>query len=169
MPTLRRNPTGPCIPSRAPARGYLYSRYKAQAISIRTRTVTTPSVSLGPNTGLTPTESQVQRLPYLKVESHFAASNATIHDAIVKVDEHRFLVMAYYDPANPVNEALKAAAPGFDWRGELVVVALGRVTPYLRKVSPWLAKVAMNNGASRFMAAYLQNMHMNAPIPLTVM
>jgi hypothetical protein len=45
------------------------------------------------------------------------------------VGKHRFLICAHYSSTAPVNWALKVHFPGFEWRGELVVVALGERRP----------------------------------------
>lgn len=44
----------------------------------------------------------------------------------------------------PLNMALKELVPGFDWHGEVTIVALGRKVPYLSYVKPDLGKIAVN-------------------------
>jgi hypothetical protein len=70
--------------------------------------------------------------------------HVVIHDCIVHVGNTRFLVLGYYKPTLPINQGLKEISPGFNWRGEIIVVALGKRVPYLSKVKAWKAKVVVN-------------------------
>ncbi|KAJ7429209.1 hypothetical protein B0H11DRAFT_1945605 [Mycena galericulata] len=145
MAVLRTKPRGQYSRSYTKGRAYIYTDHKAREVSIRTLTGTNVQI-LAANTGLTHIQNRIKALPYLILEqSVFTVPNAVIHDTVVEVGAHRFLVSGHYDATGPVNGALKKVAPGFDWRGELSIVALGRVIPYLSAVRPALAFLAINS------------------------
>ncbi|KAJ7898758.1 hypothetical protein B0H13DRAFT_2337318 [Mycena leptocephala] len=163
MAVLRTNPTGKCSLSRTRGRAYLYTHYRSQTAKVLTRTsVKAPRKIMAANTGLAHLPTRIKCLPYLKMETLFTYAEV-IHDAVVEVDAHRFLISGYYDPTKPVNGALKKAVPCFEWHGEICVVALGVIVPYLRTVKPGLALRAMK----KFMATFLMNRHEGSSIAET--
>ncbi|KAH9917210.1 uncharacterized protein B0H18DRAFT_884058, partial [Fomitopsis serialis] len=46
-------------------------------------------------------------------------------DLVGSARAQRFLVAAHYDPALPVNEALRKISPDIEWRGDLIVMRAG--------------------------------------------
>ncbi|KAJ6543712.1 hypothetical protein DFH09DRAFT_1088576 [Mycena vulgaris] len=92
--------------------------------------------------------TRISKLPYLSVDKNFTDQSVIIHDCVVAVGQVRFLISAHYNPMGPVNAALKKLAPGFDWRGELIIVALGEKVPYLSRMNSRLAAAALNNHLS---------------------
>ncbi|KAJ7124134.1 hypothetical protein C8R43DRAFT_1135713 [Mycena crocata] len=99
---------------------------------------------LAANVGLAHIARRIVKLPYLRVEEVFTVPNAIIHDAVVCVGNDQFLVSGFYSPIGPINGALKTICPGFDWRGELSVVALGLQVAYLPRIKPALLVKAVN-------------------------
>ncbi|KAJ7690413.1 hypothetical protein B0H17DRAFT_1134433 [Mycena rosella] len=86
------------------------------------------------------------------------------HDCVVAIGKDQFLISAHYSPKAPINGALKELAPGFDWRGELVIVALGRSVPYLRRMKLRPAVTAIN----KFLATSLSHIHLKLPTPVSI-
>ncbi|KAJ7601907.1 hypothetical protein B0H17DRAFT_1155130 [Mycena rosella] len=84
------------------------------------------------------------QLPYLAMERNFTIQPGVFHDCVVTIGKDQFLISAHYSPKAPINGALKELAPGFNWRGELVIVALGQSVPYLRRMK---LHPAVNNEA----------------------
>lgn len=127
-------------------RAYLYTKLAVAIVSIETLTKVPRSKQpiLAANIGLEHVALRVMRMPYLVVQDIFTDASAVIHDCVVHVKGRRFLISAHYRATAPINGGLKELAPGFDWRGELNVVALGRRVPYLVKMDPLLARIAVN-------------------------
>lgn len=84
------------------------------------------------------------KLPYLAVEEKFSSRSVVIHDHVVAAGGMQFLVSAHYSPEGPINGALKQLLPGFEWRGELIVVALGKTKPYIARMKKLEALTAVN-------------------------
>ncbi|KAJ7627896.1 hypothetical protein B0H17DRAFT_1218418 [Mycena rosella] len=104
----------------------------------------------------------IPKLPYLNLEDVFNLTDAMIHDCVVVVGTRRFLVSAHYSAAAPINQALKKYAPGFDWRGEIIIVGLGSArVPFVRRTTAAMSRIAL----IKFMARYLEHVHLRKAIP----
>jgi hypothetical protein len=99
------------------------------SVSVKIRTEIKSLAGRDGNGLIGPVGNSIRRLAYLHVEPIFTVLRAEINDCVVSVGKHRFLICAHYSPTAPVNWALKDHFPGFEWRGELVVVALGERRP----------------------------------------
>jgi hypothetical protein len=143
--------------SRTPGKAYLYNSLRGKRVNILTETIvprTRQGNILAANTNLAHITARITKLPYLAVEDIFTVNNITIHDCVVDIRGHRFLFSGHYSRTAPVNGALKELAPGFDWRGELNVVALGRKIPYLQRMKCSLVIAAINKCVSDTICVY---------------
>ncbi|KDR66686.1 hypothetical protein GALMADRAFT_216898 [Galerina marginata CBS 339.88] len=71
-------------------------------------------------------KNQVNKLPTIDVSTKFQNTNdVDLHTAVVVVDEHRYMVVAYMDPQAPINLNLLEDCPEVEWRGELAIFSLG--------------------------------------------
>ncbi|KAJ6521408.1 hypothetical protein B0H19DRAFT_1066364 [Mycena capillaripes] len=156
MVAMRIRPTGTVQITGTAGRAFLFTDDCPVTIAIKTET----KVPCPPNTFRT--GFRINKLPYLVVQDSFTVTQAVvIHDTLVHVGKRRFLVSGYYRPTLPINEGLKEIAPGFAWRGEIIVVALGKRVPYLAKVDSVKAREAAN----QFMTGFLSHYHMKREIP----
>ncbi|KAJ7608318.1 hypothetical protein B0H17DRAFT_1153818 [Mycena rosella] len=144
--------------------GYLYTSLRATQVTIHTEAAGSMNLSTA-TSGFSHLSNHSVRLPYLAMERSFTAKAIVIHDCVVRVGKHQFLISAHHSVDGPVNGALKELAPGFDWRGELIIVALGRYVPYLKRMKRQPATAAIN----KFLATSLAQIHLNLPIPLSIM
>ncbi|KAJ7318061.1 hypothetical protein DFH08DRAFT_820081 [Mycena albidolilacea] len=146
MPTLRTKPMGHSI-SDTVGKAYLYSRTKAAILRIPTVASTNPLIVdiLASNIELAHIPSRIKKLPYLAMEEKFTSAGVTINDCVVAVGNCHFLFSAHYSPAAPINGALKELTPGFDWRGEIIIVALGKVKPYISRMKASQVSHALNS------------------------
>ncbi|KAJ7232128.1 hypothetical protein C8J57DRAFT_1250780 [Mycena rebaudengoi] len=101
---------------------------------------TTPAA----NINLAHISSRIRRLPYLAMENGFTVQPNVIHDCVVAVGAQRFLVSGHYSVEAPINGALNEVAPTFDWKGEIIVVQLGKKVNYLSQMQSPLAIAATN-------------------------
>ncbi|KAJ7650519.1 hypothetical protein FB45DRAFT_1017911 [Roridomyces roridus] len=125
MPSYRKRPTATVKLKAVSCRAFLYSTpVSPVTIPVKREMTSLPQRRghsfIGPR-------ANIERLEYLVVRPVFTRDVVgTIHDCIVTVGEQRFLVCSHYDDCVPVNPALKRLFKGYNWRGELVVAALGR-------------------------------------------
>ncbi|KAJ7150562.1 hypothetical protein C8R43DRAFT_951525 [Mycena crocata] len=114
---------------------FLYANLHAKKVRIPTeiKVPVAKSTVFAANTGLAHLPARIGQLPFLRIEDLLGVKNPVIHDTIVIVEGRHFLVSGYYYPMGAVNGSLKELFPGFDWKGEITVVALGRQRPYLVK------------------------------------
>ncbi|KAJ7254156.1 hypothetical protein C8J57DRAFT_1518786 [Mycena rebaudengoi] len=167
MGVLRTPPTTrPTRLGQAKAKGYLYTELKAVSLGISTEVAlsnlqaTTPAA----NIDLAHISSRIRRLPYLAMENDFTVQPDVIHDCVVSIGESRFLISGHYSAEAPINGALKQVAPTFDWKGEIIVVQLGKRVNYLAKMKAPLVIAAAN----KFIASVLLHMNLKQPIPLSI-
>jgi hypothetical protein len=78
------------------------------------------------------------------MENDFTVQPDVIHDCVVSIGESRFLISGHYSAEAPINGALKQVAPTFDWKGEIIVVQLGKRVNYLAKMKAPLVIAAAN-------------------------
>ncbi|KAJ6574618.1 hypothetical protein B0H19DRAFT_1063557 [Mycena capillaripes] len=145
-------------------KAYLYTKLKGTSIKIQTETSRLDNI-VASNVGLAHISKRITKLPYLAVEENFTADFAVIEDFVVAVGSYQFLISAHYSPKAPINGALTAIAPGFNWRGEVVIVALGKNKPYISRMNALSVGAALN----KFMAAYLSHIHQGLALPVAMM
>ncbi|KAF8160482.1 hypothetical protein K438DRAFT_1985736 [Mycena galopus ATCC 62051] len=164
MVSLRVSPTGTVQITGSKGKAYLYTGAKPTKVIIRTET-RRPRLHLAPSLQQGTAAFRILQLPYLDYTTIFTITPDTvIHDCIVKAGTSQFLISAYYGDDLPTNEALKEVAPGYDFHGEVVIVALGSKVPYTKRMNAALAKQAL----LKFLSAFLHNMHMKKQIPAAV-
>ncbi|KAJ7776453.1 hypothetical protein B0H16DRAFT_1449884 [Mycena metata] len=163
MPALRTRTSGPCTISSTTGRAYVLTDYKARRVSIPTRTaIHGDTTMLAANTSLSHVGERIRKLPYLALERLvFTVKGVLIHDTVVEVGAKRFLISGWYDVSQPENGALRKAVPAHPWHGEINVVALGMVQPYLSTIPPSVVRIAIK----KFMRDFLDNMN---DIPTTI-
>ncbi|KAJ7265574.1 hypothetical protein C8J57DRAFT_1229806 [Mycena rebaudengoi] len=139
--------------------GYIYTELKAISIKI------TSKVALRNEQSTTlAAMARIRRLPYLAMENGFTVEPDLIHDCVVAIGSQRFLVSGHYSAEGPVNGALKDVAPTFDWRGEIIVVQLGKRVNYLSRMKSPLVVEATN----KFIASAPLHMNLKQSIPLFI-
>ncbi|KAJ7082617.1 hypothetical protein C8R43DRAFT_1047808 [Mycena crocata] len=150
MPKQRVRSTRIRKKSHAQGRFFLYPHYAATTLKIDTEIPVSrldkqhKKNSLAINTGSGHVASCIAVLPYLDLEPVFTIPGSVIHDCLVFIGKHRLLVSGHYHPMAPINGALRAVAPGFNWRGELSVVPLGSRVSYLATTNGTVARLAAN-------------------------
>ncbi|KAJ7828890.1 hypothetical protein B0H13DRAFT_1916804 [Mycena leptocephala] len=164
MGVLRTKPMGTVKITHTRGRAYLYSDLKAIQVKIRTETPRAIISNAASYINLAHISSYIPKLPYLSMEPTFSVQSAVVHDCVVAIGRDRFLISAYYSPKAPVNEALKEFTPGFDWRGELMVVALGKKVPYLTRMKHNPTAAAIN----KFIGTFLIHIHMKLSFPVAI-
>ncbi|KAJ7036113.1 hypothetical protein C8F04DRAFT_1096196 [Mycena alexandri] len=162
MVALRIRRTGTLKLTTTTGRGYLLKAPNLRLVQIKTEMkVPVVAPTLAANIGLDHIHQRVQQLPYLVVQDIFSPNADHIHDCVVQSNGQRFLICAWYKSTAAVNGALKEFAPGYDWRGEIIVVQLGRRVAFSQKVKTDQVKVVVN----KFISGYLFHMHAKQPIP----
>ena len=81
---------------------------------------------------------------HVDIEEQFDIPHRSIkvHDCRVMVGDDMYLVTGYWYRYGSVNRSVKTAT-GLTWRGELVVVKVGRFIPYLKRINrPYQADIA---------------------------
>ncbi|KAJ7235952.1 hypothetical protein C8J57DRAFT_1530371 [Mycena rebaudengoi] len=168
MGVLRTPPptTRPTRLGQANAKGYIYTELKAISLQISTEVALSNLKSTTPaaNIDLAHISSRIRRLPYLAMENGFTIQPDVIHDCVVAIGAQRFLVSGHYSVEAPINGALKEVAPTFDWKGEIIVVQLGKKVNYLSKMQSPSAIAATN----KFIASVLLHMNIKQAIPLFI-
>ncbi len=92
------------------------------------------------------------QLPYLDFQGVYALDHILVHDCLVTISKgKRFLVSGYYNAEYATNFGLKNVAPGYDWKGELIVVALGDRVPFLKRISDKDAFEAINKSVANIL------------------
>src|ERR1700761_685881 len=116
------------------------------------RDVHNPNWILAGNAALADVPRRIAQLPYVQFHKAFRLPDENLdtpletHDCVVEISTHRFWVRALYSPSAPVNGALRdlcASAKLPPWREEIIVIALGKKTPFLKAVSPMKACIAI--------------------------
>jgi hypothetical protein len=120
-------------------------------VSLGARHSTIPAA----NIGLAHISTQVKKLPYLAFERMFTVQPSVIHDCVVVIGQHRFLISGHYSKDTAVNGALKEIAPTFDWKGEIIVVQLGQRVDYVLRMKASLVAATINKSVSSFILSTL--------------
>ncbi|KAJ7200894.1 hypothetical protein GGX14DRAFT_400496 [Mycena pura] len=132
-----------------------------------------PNWILSGNAALADVPRQIAQLPYVQFHKAFRLPDENLdtpletHDCVVEISTHRFWVRALYSPSAPVNGALRdlcASAKLPPWRGEIIVIALGKKTPFLKAVSPMKACDAL----VKFMRIFRRRLRDHKPFPTTL-
>ncbi|KAJ7650494.1 hypothetical protein FB45DRAFT_859256 [Roridomyces roridus] len=148
-------------------RAFLYSTPVSPVkISVTVRSEMAPSLRQRRGHAFISPRTTIERLEYLVVGPVFTRDVVgTIHDCIVTVGEQRFLVSAHYDDWAPVNPALKRLLKGYNWRGELVIAALGRRDPLGFVEVTRFNQSEIKRVLNRFLTTALTNIHEGVDIP----
>ncbi|KAJ7650487.1 hypothetical protein FB45DRAFT_859247 [Roridomyces roridus] len=148
-------------------RAFLYSTPVSPVkISVTVRSEMAPSLRQRRGHAFVSPRTTIERLEYLVVGPVFTRDVVgTIHDCIVTVGEQRFLVSAHYDDWAPVNPALKRLLKGYNWRGELVIAALGRRDPLGFVEVTRFNQSEIKRVLNRFLTTALTNIHEGVDIP----
>lgn len=83
---------------------------------------------------------------YPEVETAFGylKDNTSVHDIVVKVGRHTFLVTGYHKPGSyPANKSLGTLAPSLNFHGEVVVLPMGDRIAFLRRMNKVAAEMAV--------------------------
>ncbi|KAJ7442232.1 hypothetical protein B0H11DRAFT_2248426 [Mycena galericulata] len=160
MAILRIRPTGTRRVTQTPGRAYLYTSLKWTPVLIPTETKTRPATQ---NANVSARAASIAQLPYLDMAKVFTGDipDTAIQDVIIKVGRQRFIISGYFAQKGEINEALEMMFPNFIWRGELIVVPLGRTKAYISSVKSSLVYCAIN----KFLALFLQSVHLKGPVP----
>lgn len=87
----------------------------------------------------------------MKVEETFSKIHPSrLHECTVIVNSAMFLVTAYWANQAHPNLAIKTVCRGLEWRGELAIVQVGRITPYYKRVKN---PRSVNKAVSRYVSS----------------
>ncbi|KAK6996757.1 hypothetical protein R3P38DRAFT_3070346 [Favolaschia claudopus] len=167
MPAMRMRPTGFMEIKTTKGKAYLLNETRSLSINIHTELKRFASASAAKQAAIKAYGHgfQIAKLPYLAVERVFtAAANTEIHDCVVTINKKRFFICAFYNAQLPVNLALKKITPGFNWRGEIVVVPLGKDTRFICQSKVVDLKAAVN----KFQSVFLTDLHMEKKLPISI-
>ncbi|KAJ7208451.1 hypothetical protein C8J57DRAFT_1257845 [Mycena rebaudengoi] len=133
---MSRSPKGETLKPRlghANAKGFIYTKLKGTKLLIETEVSLGAQCSAIPavNMGLAHISTRVKKLPYLAFERMFTVQPSVIHDCVVVIRRHWFLISGHYSKDALINGALKEIAPTFDWKEEIIVVQLGQRVDYV--------------------------------------
>lgn len=110
-----------------------------------------PNLILPANAALADTPRRIAELPYVDFHKALRLPHETLgvpletHDCVLEIGTERLWIRGLYSPSAPVNGALRdicASVKLPPWRGEIIVIALGKKTPF-KAVKPVMARDAM--------------------------